>query len=86
MQRIRQLLAPGGLFISATPCLGEKRTLLGILMSLVSRAGFVPHLTNLRFSELEGLIADGDLRIVETKDLDQNPPNYFVVAERTIPR
>jgi hypothetical protein len=55
-------------------------------MSLVSRTGFVPHLTSLRFSELEGLIADGDFQIVETEDLDQNPPNYFVVAERTIPR
>jgi 2-polyprenyl-3-methyl-5-hydroxy-6-metoxy-1,4-benzoquinol methylase len=86
MQRISRLLVPGGLFISATPCLGEKRTLLGILMSLVSRTGFVPHLTSLRFSELEGLIADGDFQIVETEDLDQNPPNYFVVAERTIPR
>lgn len=82
MRRIHTLLKPGGFFISATPCLGEKRTLLGVLMSLVSKTGFVPHLTNLRFSELEGLIADGEFQIGETEDLDQNPPNCFVVGKK----
>jgi hypothetical protein len=44
--------------------------------------GIVPHLTSPDFSELEGLIANGSFQIVETEDLDQNPPNYFVVAKK----
>ncbi len=38
MQRINELLKPGGLIISATPCMGEK-TFLSILLSLVSKIG-----------------------------------------------
>jgi 2-polyprenyl-3-methyl-5-hydroxy-6-metoxy-1,4-benzoquinol methylase len=83
MQRINELLRTGGLFISATPCLGEKRTLLSLLLSLVSKTGIVPHLASLKFSELEGLVAEGAFQIVDTEDLDQNPPNYFVVAKKT---
>ncbi|MCZ7372206.1 MAG: class I SAM-dependent methyltransferase [Candidatus Methanoperedens sp.] len=36
MQRINELLKPGGMIISATPCMGEK-TFLSILLSLVTR-------------------------------------------------
>jgi hypothetical protein len=42
----------------------------------------IPHLASLTFSELDGLIAEGDFQIVETEDLDQNPPVYFVVAKK----
>jgi 2-polyprenyl-3-methyl-5-hydroxy-6-metoxy-1,4-benzoquinol methylase len=83
LPRIGELLTPGGLFISATPCLGEKKTFLGILLALLSRLGLVPYLKVLTISELEELVVCAGFRIVEAQDLDQTPPSYLIVAKRT---
>jgi hypothetical protein len=40
MQRINELLKPGGLIISATPCI--RGTFLGVLLSPVSKIGLIP--------------------------------------------
>ena len=82
MHRIYELLKPGGLFISATACLGERRTFLSIFLFLLSKVGLVPYLNLLTVSELEDLVVDGNFQIVETEDLDQTPPNYFIVAKK----
>jgi 2-polyprenyl-3-methyl-5-hydroxy-6-metoxy-1,4-benzoquinol methylase len=82
VQRISELLKPGGLFISATPCMGEKKSFLGGLFFLLSKTGIAPYIRFPTFSELEGLVAGGDLQIVETRDLHQTPPNYFIVAKK----
>ena len=45
MDRINQLLKPGGVFISATPCLGEKAfvsILMNIPIFLLSKIGILP--------------------------------------------
>ncbi len=47
MDRINQLLKPGGVFISATPCLGEKAfvsILMNIPIFLLSKIGILPPL------------------------------------------
>jgi 2-polyprenyl-3-methyl-5-hydroxy-6-metoxy-1,4-benzoquinol methylase len=82
VQRISELLKPGGLFISATPCMGEKKSLLSGMFFLLSKTGIAPYIRFPTFSELEGLVASGDLQIVETRDLHQRPPNYFIVAKK----
>ncbi len=82
MQRINELLKPGGLFISATACMGEKMSFLGILLSLLSKIGIVPYVKIFKFSELEDLIANGNFQIVETEELGHTPPNYFIVAKK----
>ena len=53
MQRINELLKPGGLMISATPCM--RGTLLGVLLSPVSKIGLIPPITSFKISELEDL-------------------------------
>ncbi|NIS67680.1 MAG: methyltransferase domain-containing protein [Proteobacteria bacterium] len=55
--RISELIKPGGLFISTTPCLGEKK-LLGIFLSLLSKIQIFPYLKLLKTSDIESLIAD----------------------------
>jgi 2-polyprenyl-3-methyl-5-hydroxy-6-metoxy-1,4-benzoquinol methylase len=82
VQRIGELLKPGGLFISATPCLGEKKSFLSGLFFLLSKTGIAPNIDFLKFSELESLVAGGNLQIVETRDLHQTPTNYFIVAKK----
>lgn len=81
MQRINELLKPGGLIISATPCMGEKKV-LSILLSLVSKIGLIPNVRSFKISELEDSIADGNFEIVETECLHQSGQQYFIVAKK----
>jgi ubiquinone/menaquinone biosynthesis C-methylase UbiE len=81
-QRIHELLKPGGLFISSTPCLGGKWAPLNLLLLLISKIGIVPYIRALSISELEELVAGGSFQIVETERLEHKPPNYFIVARK----
>jgi 2-polyprenyl-3-methyl-5-hydroxy-6-metoxy-1,4-benzoquinol methylase len=83
MQRINELLKPGGLVISSTPCMGENRaSFISILLSLAMKIGLVPDIRFFKISELEDAIANGNFQIVETESLTRNPTSYFVVAKK----
>jgi hypothetical protein len=87
MQRINELLKPGGLFISATPCIGEKKTFSNIflisLFLLLSKIGIIPFMKISKMYELEDLIAaNGNFQIVETINLHHGISNYFIVARK----
>jgi 2-polyprenyl-3-methyl-5-hydroxy-6-metoxy-1,4-benzoquinol methylase len=81
MHRINELLKPGGLIISATPCLGKK-TFLSILMSLVSKIGLIPRIVSFKISELKSIISNGNFEIVETECLCHYSQEYFIVAKK----
>lgn len=81
-RRINELLSPGGLFISATACLGEKKTLLGTLALVLTKLRVMPDMRFYKESELETMIASSGFRIIETRRLSQLP-DYFIVAEKT---
>ena len=83
MQRINELLKPGGLIISVTPCMGEK-PFLSFLLSLVSKIGLVPSVRSFRISELENLTASGNLETIETECLVQSSQQYLVVAKKVV--
>ncbi len=80
MQRINELLKPGGLIISATPCM--RGTFLGVLLSPVSKIGLIPSITSFKISELEDLMTDGNFEIVETECLHKSGQLYFIVAKK----
>lgn len=80
MRRINELLKPGGLNISATPCI--KGTFLGVLLSTVSKIGLIPPIKSFKISELEDLIIDGNFEIVETECLHKSGQQYFIVAKK----
>jgi 2-polyprenyl-3-methyl-5-hydroxy-6-metoxy-1,4-benzoquinol methylase len=86
VQRISELLKPGGLFISITPCLGEKMTVLNYLQYspflLLNKMGLISFLKRFKFSELDDLIANGNLQIVETENLFHRMSSYFMVAKK----
>lgn len=82
IQRINELLKPGGLIISATPCIGEKQMFLKILISLLKKIGIARYMNVFKTLELEDSIAKEKFRIVETEIMHQNPTNYFIVAKK----
>lgn len=82
LHRINELLKPGGLIISATPCMGEKKTFLSTLLLLLSKIGLVPNTRSFKISELEDSIVNGNFEIVETECLHQSGQQYFIVAKK----
>jgi 2-polyprenyl-3-methyl-5-hydroxy-6-metoxy-1,4-benzoquinol methylase len=83
IQRINELLKPGGLFITFTPCMGEKKTLLGTLISLLVKTGVFPCIRFFKISELEDLIAGESFQTVETENFSaDNQPLLFIVARK----
>ncbi len=87
MDRINRLLMPGGVFISATPCLGEG-TFPGVLMSvpifLLSKTGILPPINFFSGSSLTASITDAGFRIIEQEDLLVRPVREcFIVAGKT---
>ncbi len=86
MQRINELLKPGGLFISSTPCLGEKKTFLSILLFLLlfplTKIGILPYISFFMASELDDSITNGNFQIVETESLNHSPAEYFIAAKK----
>ncbi len=83
MQRINELLKPGGLVISSTACMGENKTSpISILLFIVMKIGIIPSIKFFKISELEDAIANGNLQIIETQSLTHNPTSYFIVARK----
>ncbi len=83
--RVTRLLKPGGVFISKTPCIGERE--LGFKFSLLKRAipimqwlGKAPFVRFLSREDMDDEISTAGFRIVETGNYPVRPPNHFVVA------
>lgn len=79
MQRLNELLKPGGLFISAVPC-HEKWSLGSIFLPLLGKILKIPYMKFFKISELEEFITKGNFQIVETEPL--TPTEYFIVAKK----
>jgi 2-polyprenyl-3-methyl-5-hydroxy-6-metoxy-1,4-benzoquinol methylase len=81
MLRLNDLLKPGGLFISATACLGERKTFLSMMMFFLTKIGVVPKMNFFKISELENLMTDGNFTLVDRQRLSRLPA-CFIVAKK----
>jgi 2-polyprenyl-3-methyl-5-hydroxy-6-metoxy-1,4-benzoquinol methylase len=81
LQRMNELLKPGGLLISVTPCMGEKIFLRNLLF-FAGRVGLAPNIRSFKIRDLVDTIEKGDFSIVETDGLKKSSPEYFIVAKR----
>jgi 2-polyprenyl-3-methyl-5-hydroxy-6-metoxy-1,4-benzoquinol methylase len=80
LQRINSLLKPGGLFISATPCISG--TYFSSLLSPLSKIGLIPLVSSFKQSELINLIIDASFYIVEVECLHKSGNQNFIVAKK----
>jgi ubiquinone/menaquinone biosynthesis C-methylase UbiE len=88
MQRINELLKPGGLFISSVPCLADNMTLITRLqfypVFLASKAGVIPQtLKRFRIDEVTKLITGGNLQLVENETIFHKLTVSFIVARKS---
>lgn len=88
LQRINELLKPGGFFISSTECMGEEekmkfsRFLSFSVLFIMKKTRILPT-KFFKISELEDLIYNGNFQIVETEKLNLRDLRfYFNVAKK----
>lgn len=81
MQKVHHLLKSGGLFISATACLKERKSFVRYLMLLLSISGILPDMHFYSVSELKGLMETAHFEVVDCKNLTQLP-ECFIVAKK----
>jgi len=81
LQRMNELLKPGGLLISATPCVGEKIFLRSLLL-LAGRIGLAPKIRSFKMRNLVDTIEEGNFSIVETDCLKKSSQEYYIVARK----
>tara|TARA_R100001244_G_scaffold44182_3_gene39803 strand:- start:6562 stop:7203 length:642 start_codon:yes stop_codon:yes gene_type:complete len=87
VQRTVELLKPGGLFISVTPCLGSKKSAWVSLQILLVRAllkvGVIPvPIRQLKSADLDDLMDDRRLQVIETEEIFKGASSYFMVARK----
>jgi 2-polyprenyl-3-methyl-5-hydroxy-6-metoxy-1,4-benzoquinol methylase len=87
VQRTVELLKPGGLFISVTPCLGGKKSALVSLQILLVRAllklGVIPiPIRQLKSADLDDLLDIETLQVIETDEIFKGASSYFIVAKK----
>jgi 2-polyprenyl-3-methyl-5-hydroxy-6-metoxy-1,4-benzoquinol methylase len=83
IKRIQELLKPGGLLVSATECMTEKKSSITSLLSFLIKIGIFP--ISLKFftvAELEGSVTSAGLRIIETEIMADNPVSCFIAAKK----
>ena len=84
LRSIHALLAPGGLFVSKTPCLGDMNPLIRLALPLMQMIGKAPYAGVFNAQELDGLIAAAGFEILgserhASKGKDSRP---FIVARK----
>jgi 2-polyprenyl-3-methyl-5-hydroxy-6-metoxy-1,4-benzoquinol methylase len=86
MQRIYTLLKPGGTFITATPCLGQKKPsvlLMEIPVWIASKTGILPHVNFFTTEKLTDAVNAANLKISETERLKNTSlVEYFIAAKK----
>ncbi len=81
LNRLRDLLPPGGLLISQTPCLGERGWFFRALIGALQKVGVAPVISELRIHDLESLVLSSGFDIVETTVWDEKDAIQWIVAK-----
>lgn len=82
--RMNELLKPGGLVVSATECMAEKKTSITSLLSFLMKIGIFP--ISLKFftvAELEESFTGAGFQIVQKEIMGDNPVSCFIAAKKT---
>ena len=82
LRAIAKLVRPGGFFISKTPCLAGRYSLLKPVIGAMRLAGNAPKVHFLSPARLQQAVTQAGFEIIETGDFPKSPPSHFIVARR----
>lgn len=87
VHRINDLLRPDGLFISITPCLGQKMSFLVNLqiqlVRILCKFGVIPiPIRRIKSPDIDILLAKGEFEAIESEEIFKGASSYFVAAKK----
>ncbi|WP_404821686.1 methyltransferase domain-containing protein [Pseudoalteromonas aurantia] len=87
IKRIHELLKHDGLFISSTPCLADKRSLLVslqmYLVTILSKIGVIPiAIRRYKSAHIDELITTESFQLVESEQIYKGASSYFIVVKK----
>ncbi len=87
LEKIHDLLKPGGLFILTTVCLKDKITLMKRLeitaFLIIKKLGFLPiHLNKFTVTDVEKTLEKGNFEILESSKFYQGVTTSFIIAKK----
>ena len=87
VHRINDLLKPDGLFISITPCLGQKMSFLVNLqiqlVRILCKFGVIPiPIRRIKSTDIDILLAKGEFEAIESEEIFKGASSYFVAAKK----
>ena len=82
LARLYDVLGPGGLLVSQTPCLGERNWLVRALLLVAQWAGLAPPIRSMTSAELESLVSSNGFEILESEVWDGKSAVQRVVARK----
>ena len=82
VQRVSELLKPGGLMVSTTPCVGEGGVVLRTLLPLIGKVLGISYLRTFRISEVRDLVRDGGFQVLESEVPEGAITSCFVIARK----
>jgi 2-polyprenyl-3-methyl-5-hydroxy-6-metoxy-1,4-benzoquinol methylase len=80
-QRINQILKPGGLIISSTPCMSEA-LLLNSVLKVFSFIGLTPKLNSFNCSDMEQMLLNESFKTVELIRIKPKSPIYICILKK----
>ncbi len=83
LDRIREQLKPGGLFISKTECLKNRTILLRAMVPAFVAVGLAPRVTFLSTEDLHRHLSAAGFRVEQASHFGTHRASPFVVASRT---
>lgn len=88
IQKIYELLKPGGLFISSTACLKDRMAIKNRMefsaYLLIKKFGIFPlHLNMLKAFDVENLIRKGNFQIIEAETIFHGITISFIIAKKS---
>ena len=87
VQRVYDLLKHEGLFISITPCLGQKMSFLVNLqiqfVRVLCKLGVIPiPIRRIKSTDIDDLLAIGNFQPIESEKIFKGASSYFVTAKK----
>lgn len=82
MKQMNQLLKPDGLLISATACIGQKKSFVTQLLKLLSKLGFFIKVNTYSYQSLTDTINRHGFETIDSKELNETAPNLYLVSKK----
>ena len=82
VRRIHEILKPDALFILETVCLGEKSKIMGKILRIAGKLGFLPLINLLTTRQIELALEQAGFIIVDKTKYSESTDEYTLVAKK----